>query len=87
MNETNPIRRSSRKTVPTRKFAAVEETRGPKYLDNVLKIVKKNFCKIDPKNCLTSFDLKKVNINTGKHDIKWDINHKDEPDITNPVGE
>ena len=86
MKETNPTRRSSRKKGSRHKVAVVEETRGPNYHDNVLKIVKKNFCKIDHKDCLTSFDLKKVEIITGNHNIKWDINHKDEPDITKAAG-
>ena len=74
-------RRSNRK-----KTESSFKRREPVYREDVLKIVKTNFCSIPKSIRIENFDVEKEYIEEGQHDIKWDICHENEPPIAEHLG-
>ena len=71
------IRRSAR----NKAVASVKLRTNATYREDVLKIVKTDFCTIPEDIRVKNFDVEKVIIVAGEQDQKWDICHEHEPEI------
>ena len=75
------IRRSARNKAVTRK----QKTKA-QYREDVLQIVKDDFCTIPDDIRVKKIDIEKEIIVAGEQDQKWDICHENEPEIKGCLG-
>ena len=75
-----------RRSAHNKAVAGVKPRTNATYREDVLKIVKTDFCTIPEDIRVKNFDVEKVIIIAGEQDQKWDICHEHEPEITGCLG-